>query len=77
MYGISGFEMLTGYVILTFLVIGIGSQRKIATGIETLKIKPDISLTILSDAINLWFCKPCGNAEEFDNVVYIPDIDTN
>ena len=77
MYGISGFEMLTGYAILTFLVIGIGNQRKIATGIETLKIKPDISLTIVSDAINLSFCKPCGIAEEFDNVVYITDIDTN
>ena len=23
------------------------------------------------------FCKPCGTAIEFDNVVYITDIDTN
>ena len=53
LYGISEFEMLTGYRIATFLVTGIGSQRKIATGIRVLKRKPGILLIILPDAINL------------------------
>ena len=52
-YGISGFEMSTGYGIATFLVKGIESQRKLATGIDILKRKPDILLIILSDGINL------------------------
>ena len=45
--------MSTGYEIATFLVTGIGSQRKIATGIGILNRKPDILLIILPDAINL------------------------
>ena len=53
LYGISGFEMSTRYEIATFLVTGIGSQRKTATGFGILKRKPDILLIILPDAINL------------------------
>ena len=57
LYAISGFEMSTRYVIATFLVTGIGSQRKIARGIGILKRKPDILLIILPDAIKVFiFC---------------------
>ena len=53
LYGISGFETSTGYGIATFLVTGIGSQRKFATEIGILKRKPDVLLIILPDAVNL------------------------
>ena len=53
MYGILEFEKSMGYGIATFLVTGIGSQSKIATGIGILKRKPDTLWIILPDAINL------------------------
>ena len=53
LYGISGCEMSTGYGIATFLVMGIGIQRKFATGIGILKRKLDVLLIMLPEAINV------------------------
>lgn len=58
LYGISRFEISTGYGIDAFLITTIGSQRKIATGIRILKRKPEILMIILPEVINLkYLCR--------------------